>query len=209
MSPEAAAAPALRAAFEQAVAKAMPAALSPEVRLTRIFGARGDSSEVEFEARLAHGSSALALDRVEARIILLSVGGDSARHFEHGLLEALAAAGAKLPQGARVRVAGPKQVSPRKTAGRQLAASAGAPRRLHSAGSPMPSSARATAWIAVAICAVSAVVPALGLVAAIAATRRRFLRRNAGTLSSHLASELEVERIEEGCEGLAGKAECE
>jgi len=139
--------PELRKALTRAFAAGLPHVEEGDVRVTQVMAAagagggahwpprskgaarpaaeqKGRTTVVQFEVEAAAGARANALDRVEARLILLGQGGTTAGHFGKAFLTALGRTGVRLPKGTRierVEVGEPQQVMPRKV-GRHLSA---------------------------------------------------------------------------------------
>jgi len=177
-------APSVRAAFRDAIHAELPFAGPKSVTITKILSisnpaaatesgsARAVDTTVQFRVEPGRDAPPHAVDRVEARLILLSLGGPVAERFNRDLMRRLAAAGAKLPAETRSQVQQPQQVT-RKKSGRALAAAtpviaddkpAGA-----SLGSPGDEEAQAP-LLAAAAAALSAV---LASVATVVLVRRR------------------------------------
>jgi len=111
----------LREAIAAAVASRLPHATKVSVEIVGITAEAGQmaseispAATVKFQVALLEGAPAKALDRIEARLILLSLGGSDAARFNKELLERLAGAGANLPADTHVQVAEPWQLPPRK-----------------------------------------------------------------------------------------------
>jgi len=126
-----------RKAFAEAVQAQLPFVGVEGVTITRILevasksgaspsgsskGGAPVAATVEFRLRPPAGVPARAVDQIESRMILLSIGGSGAERFNRELFERLAAAGVRLPAGARSRVGAPQQVASRRRSGRSLAA---------------------------------------------------------------------------------------
>eukprot|EP00421_Protoceratium_reticulatum_P006270 CAMPEP_0168364752 /NCGR_PEP_ID=MMETSP0228-20121227/4368_1 /TAXON_ID=133427 /ORGANISM="Protoceratium reticulatum, Strain CCCM 535 (=CCMP 1889)" /LENGTH=316 /DNA_ID=CAMNT_0008377519 /DNA_START=89 /DNA_END=1036 /DNA_ORIENTATION=+ len=139
--------PSVRAAFERAFVAGLPHVAVGGVRALRVFAISNDTAgvmippdrrlseavqhslnkhagalEVEFNVAVAPDAPATGLDQVEARLILLSMGGKTAERFDAELTAALAAAGAALPTGTRTCIGEPQQLGPLDRRGRVLGA---------------------------------------------------------------------------------------
>mmetsp|Transcript_32854 Transcript_32854/g.94378 ORF Transcript_32854/g.94378 Transcript_32854/m.94378 type:complete len:1249 (+) Transcript_32854:47-3793(+) len=109
--------PGLRRVFEEALASGLPHTGPSGVRVVRVLGARSDAVKaqsleavVEFEVTPTSGDTVTSLDRIEARLILLSKGGQSAGELSQVLLASLAKAGVKLAENTRFLVSEPLQM---------------------------------------------------------------------------------------------------
>jgi len=103
-----------REAIVAAIAGVLPHVTKESVEILRITteagqmtGEMSPAATVEFQVALLGGMPAKAVHQIEARLILLSLGGNDAARFNKDLLERLAGAGAELPADTHVQVAGP------------------------------------------------------------------------------------------------------
>jgi len=135
--------PSLHVALKRALVDGLPQVQDEDVTVVRVLEAPGttltaeaghvrtkavSAATLEFEIRQPHGAKPSALDRIEARLILLSKAGPSAERFDRELVAKLAEVGRTLPAGTRTRVREPQQIIPKRH-GRSLAAVASDPER--------------------------------------------------------------------------------
>lgn len=116
-----------RNAITAAVADMLPHMTEESVEILRIIaearqmsGEMSSAARVEFAVAPLESAPANAMDRIEARLILLSLGGNDTARFSKSLLGRLAEAGTKLPVDTHVQVGESRQFFPHRL-GRSLA----------------------------------------------------------------------------------------
>uniref|UniRef100_A0A7S4QRP1 subtilisin n=1 Tax=Alexandrium monilatum TaxID=311494 RepID=A0A7S4QRP1_9DINO len=125
-----------REALRDAIHAGLPFVGKDGVRVTKVLAKtpaaaehgsprsrRAAAATAEFRVEPSQGAPPHAVDRIEARLILLGMGGPSAKRFSEELVKRLRAVGVRLPAGARVHVGLPQQVL-RRRPGRALTAAA-------------------------------------------------------------------------------------
>merc|ERR1712039_292058 len=81
----------------RALATQLPGVEESGVRILRLLSVGAETMKVEFEIEPAAHSQASALDRIEAQLLLMSVGQRATSRLQVALTEGLAASGLALP----------------------------------------------------------------------------------------------------------------